>query len=43
MKTINTNSSNEDSFKYAILFSLHYYDISHHPDRITKLKPLENK
>ena len=23
--------------------SLHYYDISHHPERISKLKPFENK
>ena len=43
MKIINTNSSNEDSFKYAILCSIHYYDITHHPERITKLKPFENQ
>ena len=43
MKTINTNASNEDSFKYSILCSLHYYDILHHPDRITKLKHFMNK
>ena len=43
MKRINTNSSNEDSFKYAILCSIHYYDITHHPERTTKLKSLENK
>ena len=42
MKRINTNSSNEDSFKYAILCSIHYYDITHHPERTTKLKSLEN-
>ena len=30
-------------FKYSILCSLHYYDINHHPERITKLKPLEYK
>ena len=43
MKTINTNASNEDSFKYSILCSLYYYDILHHPDRITKLKHFMNK
>ena len=43
MKRINTNSSNEDSFKYAILCSIHYYDITHHPEKTTKLKSLKNK
>ena len=28
---------------YSILISLHYYDISFHPERISKLKPYENK
>ena len=42
MRIINTKSSDEDSFKYSILCSLHYYDISCHPERITKLKPFEN-
>ena len=36
-------SSNIDSFKYSILTSIHYYDISYHPERISKLKPFENK
>ena len=35
--------SNIDSFKYSILTSLHYYDISYHPEIISKLKPFENK
>ena len=43
MRKINPKSSNIDSFKYSILISLHYYDISHHPERISKLKPFENK
>ena len=43
MKLINTNSSNENTFKYLMLCSIHYYDINHHPERITKLKPFENK
>ena len=27
MKTINPKCTNEDSFKYSILISLHYYDL----------------
>ena len=41
MRKINPNSSIIDSFK--ILISLHYYDITYHPERISKLKPFENK
>ena len=43
MKIINTNSSSKDSFKNSILFSLHYYDVNHHPERIPKWKPFEEK
>ena len=43
MRKINPKSSDADSFKYSILISLHYYDISFHPERISKLKPYENK
>ena len=43
MRKINPRSSDIDSFKYSILTSLHYYDISFHPERISKLKPFENK
>ena len=43
MRKIYTRSSNTDSFKYSILISLHYYDISFDPERISKLKPFENK
>ena len=43
MREISLRSSNIDSFKYSILISLHYYDISFHPERISKLKPFENK
>ena len=42
MRKTNLKSSNIDSFKYSILISLHYY-ISYHPERISKLKPFENK
>ena len=41
MRKINPKSSDVDSFKYSILFSLHYYDISFHPKRISKLKTFE--
>ena len=27
MKTINPKCTNDDSFKYSILISLHYYDL----------------
>ena len=43
MRKINPNSSIIDSLKYSILISLHYYDISYHPERMSKLKPFENK
>ena len=43
MRKINPRSSNTDSFKYSILISLHYYDMSFHPERISKLNPFENK
>ena len=41
MRTINIIPSSSDSFKYSILCSLHYYDISSHPERISKLKPYD--
>ena len=43
MRKINPKSSNEDSFKYSILCSLHYYNITNHHERISKLKSFENK
>ena len=43
MRKINPKSYDADSFKYSILISLHYYDISFHPAKISKLKPYENK
>ena len=41
IRKINPKSSDIDSFKYSILISLHYYDISFHPERISKLKTFE--
>ena len=43
MRKINPRSSHEDSFKYSILISLHYYDINFHPERVSKLKLFERK
>ena len=43
MKKINPKSSHIDSFKYSALISLYYYDISFHPERISKLKLYKNK
>ena len=43
MRKISPKSSDIDSFKYSMLISLHYYYISFHPERISKLKPFENR
>ena len=43
MRKINPLCDKKDTFKYSILISLHYYDINCHPERITKLKPYEDK
>ena len=43
MRKINPLCDKKDTFKYSILRSIHYYDINCHPERITKLKPYEDK
>ena len=43
MRSINPNCSNNESFKYSILISLHYYDLNNHPERINKLNKYINK
>ena len=43
MRKINPRSSNIDCFKYSILISLYYYDISFHSERISKPKLFESK
>ena len=43
MRIIYIDSSDEDSFKYSILYSVHYYDIPRNPQRIFKLEPFKNK
>ena len=37
MKTINPECTNEESFKYSILISLHYYDLKSHKERTNQL------
>ena len=43
MRRILPRSSDIGFFKYSVLIPLHYYDISFHPERISKLKPFEDK
>ena len=43
MRKIIPKPSDIGSFKYSLLISLHYYDISFHPERISKLKTYENQ
>ena len=43
MRKINPICNKKDTFKYSILISLHYNDINYHPERLTELKPFENK
>lgn len=38
MKTINPKGTDNNSFKYPILISLHYYDLNTHKERISQLK-----
>ena len=37
MKTINPKCTDNDSFKYSILISLHYYDLNTHKERTNQL------
>ena len=37
MKSINPKRTDNDSFKYSILISLHYYDLNIHKERINQL------
>ena len=43
MRSINPKCTNNESFKYSILISLHYYELNNHPEKINKLKPYINK
>ena len=42
MTKVNPKCTNIDSFKYSILISLHYYDISHHREKTSKLDAYAN-
>lgn len=43
MRKINPKSSNNESFKYSIIISVHYYEINCRPERLSKLGPYTNK
>ena len=43
MRTINLSSNDIDYFKYSILTSLHYNDISNNPQRISNLNKYESQ
>ena len=42
MCKINPKFSDEDSLMYSVIISLHYYDVSHNPERISTLRPNTN-
>ena len=42
MRKINPKSSNNNSFKYSILISLHYYDSPYHREETAKLDAFAN-
>ena len=42
MRTINPRCMNDDSFKYLIIISLHYYDLNTHKERINQLNKYIN-
>ena len=42
MKTINPKCTSNDSFKYSILISLHYYDLCNHKERTNQLNKYIN-
>ena len=42
MRKINAKSNNNDSFKYSILISLHYYNIHFNREKTTKLDAYAN-
>ena len=43
MRTTNPKCTNNNSFKYSILISLHYYELNNHPERINQLNKYLNK
>ena len=43
MRAINPKCTNNESFKYSILISLHYYELNNHKERINQLNRYLNK
>ena len=43
MRSINPKCTNEDSFNYSILFSLHYFELNAHKERINQLNKYLSK
>ena len=43
MISINSKCTNNESCKYLILISLHFYELNNHPERINQLKKYINK
>ena len=43
MRSINPKCSNKNSFIYSIIISLHYHELSNHPERINNLRPYIHK
>ena len=42
-RSINPKCTNEDSFKYSIFISLHYYELNTHKERINQLNKYLSK
>ena len=42
MKSINPKSTDNDSFKYSMLISLHYFDLYNHKERMNQLNKYIN-
>ena len=43
MRSINPKCSNKNSFIYSVIISLHYYELSTHPERTNKLNKYLDK
>ena len=43
MRSINPKCSNKNSFMYSVIISLHYYELSTHPERTNKLNKYLDK
>ena len=43
MRSVNPKCSNKNSFMYSVIISLHYYELSTHPERTNKLNKYLDK